>query len=264
MNTTIRLNQDQLDKYLATLNLRSGGGSGVDDVCVMQAVDYIASGGRSDQPECASPVIAAFMIGLNDRLNNERRQRLKRFIPRLVGTRGTEEQEQRRRYMLRDFAVRKLAPTWFELSGFSAAAQKLRDLPEVLDDSSKRVAIDTLRALRAMCWPTAPGYYGYYSAVYNAVRAAVEKALKEKKSATADAADAATAAAADAAAADATVPKYGTPAYWAWRDNLRAKVREAVRARLEPKLGPAIERNMVLAEELIERLIAVGNEATPC
>lgn len=85
----IRFSPEQLQQYLASITLRSGSGASADDVCVMQAVDYIASGGTSDQPECASPVITAFMIGLNDRLNDERRQRLKRFIPQLVGTRGT-------------------------------------------------------------------------------------------------------------------------------------------------------------------------------
>jgi hypothetical protein len=319
--TKTHLAPEAIEKYLASLKLRCGPGSTADDICVMQAVDFVASGGMSAEPKCASPTITAFMIKLNDCLNNERRQSLKRFIPLLVSTRGTPAQERRREFMLRDWAVRRLAPTWFELGGFGIAAQKLRDLPEVLDAESKRVAVDALRVLRSECWPNLP-YYSWYSNVYEAVRVSVEKELKKPKPAVAaavavavdavavdDAAAVAVAAAAvvavaaavavdavaavdvavaavdaaaavdavavaaavaavavvvdavvvdaAAAAAVAVAAKYGTAAYWAWRDNLRAKVRSAVRVRLAPHLGSAIERNMVLVEELIEGLIAV-------
>lgn len=170
---TTRLDPEALKTFLDRIKLRHGTGQSDSDLCVMQAVDYISSGGLSDKPECASPALTDFMIGLNDRLNDTRRQRLKKFIPQLVGTRGTQAQEQTRRYMMRDWAVRKFAPTWFELAGFPVAAQKLRDLPEVLDEASKDVAVRTIQALRGECFPDVP-YYAwysskYYSRVYDAV-----------------------------------------------------------------------------------------------
>ena len=42
----------------------------------------------SDAPECAEPVIAAFLRALNDRLGHHERQRLVPYAAAVVGTRG--------------------------------------------------------------------------------------------------------------------------------------------------------------------------------
>lgn len=66
------------------------------EMCVMEAVAYVAGERWSDAPACASPVIGAFLRAWNDCLPDDDRQTLKRYIPRLVGSNGTAEQENAR------------------------------------------------------------------------------------------------------------------------------------------------------------------------
>jgi hypothetical protein len=54
--------------------------------CVMSLVAHLAGEGLTDRPRCASPLVRAFAIPVNDRMPREARQRLKPFAPRLVGT----------------------------------------------------------------------------------------------------------------------------------------------------------------------------------
>ena len=64
---------------LATLpSLGAGAHSGPDDgMCVMEAVSYIAGEPWSDAPQCACPVITAFLVSWNDALSsNAERDRL--------------------------------------------------------------------------------------------------------------------------------------------------------------------------------------------
>jgi hypothetical protein len=69
--------------------------SGVGDLekglCIMQAVDYISSGGTKDHPECACQILTEYCIRINDRFTDEDRQKLKPLIPMLVGTRVDED-----------------------------------------------------------------------------------------------------------------------------------------------------------------------------
>lgn len=51
---------------LDTLQLAFGGHDPGDDMCVMEAVAYLAGEPWSDRPECASPVIGAFLRSWND------------------------------------------------------------------------------------------------------------------------------------------------------------------------------------------------------
>ena len=54
--------------------------------CVMSLVAHLAGEGRTDRPACASPLIRAFAIPVNDHMPRGARQRLKPFAPRLIGT----------------------------------------------------------------------------------------------------------------------------------------------------------------------------------
>src|SRR5690606_35073930 len=63
----------------------------------MEAVAWIAGEPHSDTPECTCPVIAKFIRSWNDALPDEDRTRLLRpLLPALIGTRGSEEIEDRR------------------------------------------------------------------------------------------------------------------------------------------------------------------------
>jgi hypothetical protein len=79
------------------------------EMCVMEAVAYVAGEPWSDHPACACPVITAFAMVINDRLGDDFRQRLLPYVPRLVNTRSTPEIELRRAYRVADWAVRRFA-----------------------------------------------------------------------------------------------------------------------------------------------------------
>jgi hypothetical protein len=54
--------------------------------CVMQAIDWLEYGGMTDTPKCVCHVIRRVAIAINDCLNDNERQALKNYIPRLVGS----------------------------------------------------------------------------------------------------------------------------------------------------------------------------------
>jgi hypothetical protein len=119
---------------LETLNLKSGGHQQNDEgaMCVMEAVAYIAGEPWSDSPQCASPVISAFLRSYNDSVRDEIRQTLKQFIPRLVGTRGSAALEERRSLIAADWLVRVHTPTWLRLAGLIEQAAAFESLPEIV------------------------------------------------------------------------------------------------------------------------------------
>lgn len=56
-------------------------------MCVMEAVAYYADEKHTDSPKCAHPILASVAMTINDAASDADRQKLKRFIPLLVGTR---------------------------------------------------------------------------------------------------------------------------------------------------------------------------------
>jgi hypothetical protein len=58
-----------------------------DTACLMSLVARLAGEEHTDGPRCASPVITAFVIPVNDRMPFDARQRLKPFAPRIINTR---------------------------------------------------------------------------------------------------------------------------------------------------------------------------------
>jgi hypothetical protein len=102
---------------LDSLVLRSGAHiSPSDGVSLMEAVSDLAGEPWSNSPSCTSPVIAAYARSLNDWLPDDQRQRLKAYIPRLVGT-AEPDLEVRRAFACADAAVRVFAPLAFKAAG---------------------------------------------------------------------------------------------------------------------------------------------------
>ena len=100
---------------LATITLKSGSHATREEgVCAMEAVAWLAGEPHSDAPECASPVIAAFLRSWNDNLpTDEDRQRLLRpLVPLVIGTRADNATELWRSYMALDWLVRVHTPAW--------------------------------------------------------------------------------------------------------------------------------------------------------
>ncbi|HEY8988190.1 MAG TPA: hypothetical protein VIM39_04150, partial [Candidatus Limnocylindrales bacterium] len=111
---------------LDTVVLGSGAHTSASDgVSLMEAVSALAGEPWSNSPSCTSPVIAAYARSLNDWLPDDERQRLKAYIPRLVGT-AEPDLEVRRGFACADAAVRVFAPLAFAAAGLVEEAAKLR------------------------------------------------------------------------------------------------------------------------------------------
>jgi hypothetical protein len=125
---------------LDTLVLRSGTHSSPSDgVSLMEAVSALAGEPWSNRPSCTSPVIAAYARSLNDWLADDARQRLKAYIPRLVGT-AEPDLELRRAFTCADAAVRVFAPLAFAAAGLVKEGLKLGALAPVDRESGRSAA----------------------------------------------------------------------------------------------------------------------------
>lgn len=95
--------------YLEPLRLEQGAHDAPNNrlvrACVMEAVAYVAGEPWSDSPECASPVLGAFLRSWNDSLSDEDRQMLKPLIPRLVGSKASKRVEEKRAWMATDWRL---------------------------------------------------------------------------------------------------------------------------------------------------------------
>jgi hypothetical protein len=247
------MNGERVDvgRLAEVTELHHGGHSPGERMCAMEAVAYIAGEPWSDHPQCASPVIAAFMRSWNDSLPDDKRNALLLpLIPKLVGTRGTPELEERRSLMAADWLVRVHTPAWLRLAKLDAQADMLERLPEITSMAqvpSIRGPIEAVRkdaaAARDAAWDAA------WAAAWDAARdAAWAAAWDAAWDAARDAArDAAWAAARDAA--------------WdaAW-DAARDAARDAAWAAAWDALKPTTEKLQASALELIERMIGATHE----
>ncbi len=112
-------------------------------VCAMEAAAWLAGEPHSDSPQCACPVVAAFVRSWNDALqtDEERNRLLKPLIPRLVGSRSTKAVEERRGWLAIDWLIRTFAPEWLSLvHDLSPHAEALRNLPEIVNGESVTLA----------------------------------------------------------------------------------------------------------------------------
>lgn len=54
--------------------------------CVMEYVAFVAGERHTARPECVDPYLVNVMWAINDHLNDVERQKLKRYVDRLIGT----------------------------------------------------------------------------------------------------------------------------------------------------------------------------------
>ena len=135
-----------------TITLSRGShGSREAGMCAMELVAYVANEPHSDHPQCACPVITQFCISLNDRWDDETRNRLlKPVLPLVVGTRSTSAIENQRAIMIYDWLTRTYTPAFLELcEATKADAATVRALPEIVDEASARLAIVVLGPIKA-------------------------------------------------------------------------------------------------------------------
>ncbi len=197
------------------LRLENGSHQGPDEgVCLMEAVAWLAREPHSDEPKCVCPVLGAFGRDLNDRLDVERRGRLKPLIPALVGT-ASDGQAEARGFMAMDWIVRTYTPAWLRLARLDTDAEGLESLPEIVNMETLDAARGRLGAVRrsdgVAAWAATRA--AAWAAAWDAAGDAAWAATRAAAGAAAwDAAGAAAWAAARAAAVDATRAAAGAAA----------------------------------------------------
>ena len=129
------------DLDLDTLVLERGRHAYADQgMNVLEAVSVIGGEKFSDRPRSVSPVIAAFLKDWNDELEDDARQELKKFIPRIAGSVLTQDIEEFRTWLTVDWLVRVQAPVWLNAADLGEFAQALADQdPVVFPDQARAV-----------------------------------------------------------------------------------------------------------------------------
>jgi hypothetical protein len=119
----VRMHLDlRLERALERVELVTGVGTrDAGRLCVMSLVACLAGEEHSDSPTCASPLIRAFAIPLNDNMPHAARQRLKPFAPRILGTQ--DGQDAVRAELLRQALANEILP---RLGGASRPAPTRR------------------------------------------------------------------------------------------------------------------------------------------
>ena len=84
-------------------------------------------------PVDTSQTLHAYAIRLNDALPTDRRQQLKAYRDRFVGTAGQPIADKRAAYMCVDWLIRTYTPAWLRLAGLNEHADALAFAPEVTD-----------------------------------------------------------------------------------------------------------------------------------
>lgn len=119
-----RINKKRLAKVIRK-SLDSGGHAGPKDgFCVMEAVSYVSGEEWSDSPKCACPFLTSLAISINDNGTDKRRQKLKKLIPHIVGTRDGRKESKRRKLVTLKILLNILPPILRKL-GLRAEAKKI-------------------------------------------------------------------------------------------------------------------------------------------
>lgn len=126
-----------------------------DGVCAMEALAWIAGEPHSDAPQCACPVIGAFLRTWNDSLRDDetRTRVLRPILPVLLNTRSTAAVERRRSYLALDWLAREHTPAWLSLrDDLKAHAVALRGLKPLDSPEACREAQPVLDSAWAAAW----------------------------------------------------------------------------------------------------------------
>lgn len=148
---------DRLEK-IAAVTLEAGVHEADSHFCIMEAVAFVAGEPWSDQPQCTSPVIGAFLRSWNDVLDDTDRQLLKPLIPQVIGTRTTSEDEEVRAWLAVDFSVRTITPAFMRLAGLTDGADALagvQPLTGVEASNAARGELERARSASAAAWDAA-------------------------------------------------------------------------------------------------------------
>ena len=165
---------ERLDQ-LEALTLDSGAHASFEQgACIMEAAAWVAGETFSDHPKCVCPVIGAFLRAWNDGVDNDFRQRLKPYIPLVIGTADSHSQE--RSWLAMDWMIREYLPTWLELAKITDIAAALRKSPPILGPT----ALGNVTGLLASASEqSAAAWAAAWDAAWDAARAAVRAAVRD-------------------------------------------------------------------------------------
>jgi hypothetical protein len=113
------------------------------EACLFDAGMWLVYGKIGDDPPCSCPIIRRYAIGLNDRMPDSQRQRLKPFILRVVGNRDPEAEPARLRYIVLETA-RRVVSLAFDREWPTLAAE-MRSIP---DDATYAQVRDLMQKAR--------------------------------------------------------------------------------------------------------------------
>jgi hypothetical protein len=142
--------------------------------CFMEVAAWLAGEPHSDNPSCVSPVLRKLTIGLNDAWDDEQRQLLLPFLPRVVGTAG-DGRDEARSYLALDWLIRVYTPAWLELAGLSDEAGRLRGLHRITDRVTASAAGPVVRDAKSSA---AAARDAARAAAWDAARAAAQDAAR--------------------------------------------------------------------------------------
>lgn len=97
----------------------------------LELAAWFAHEPHSDHPTSVSPVLASFVRWWAAGLDDEHLQRLKAYVPRMVGTAGDEGADRHRCWAATDWLVREQATAWLRAAGLVEAAERLAAVGEL-------------------------------------------------------------------------------------------------------------------------------------
>ena len=211
------------EEYLSSLHLRGGAGSGQEgDCCALQERRrWSGLDSKSyDVPETDSQVCGRFMVRLQDAIKDQevRDRLIPPLIVKLVGSAGSKDLEQRRSWLAVDWALRDVAPAYFDMSPELAThAAALRALPEITSKETAEAAHSVRSTARAAAWELRQSKLATF-------REQLRIELTKRMPAEAEAAAVEVVAVAAAAAVAAEVVAVGSARYWQIRNAVYAAV----------------------------------------
>lgn len=136
-------------------------------MCIMEAVAYFNKEPHSDKPKCACPALTAFIIQINDSMNDEERSMLKPYILKLIGTR--DGHSYKRAKILARSAIVEITPSVMRLIGLDELAKNLeRFKDQAIDDfdwaAARDAAYAAYTAARSAAYDDDDAYTAYYAA----------------------------------------------------------------------------------------------------
>src|SRR6266498_3757745 len=202
-----------------------------------------------ERPPDMSPVLHRMGMRLNDALPDDKRQKLKRFLPRgghspLAGTRDDGLDGQRGR-LATDWVLRTATPLWLDAADQPEWASRLRELGPTTDQDSYDAAWSVARDIRAEA-RTLRG---------ERLKKLPTKALVAAVAAVAAAVDAAVAAAAAAVDAAAAAAAAADADKWATYHKTHTATDATAQAHIQQRYGPTIAATQDSAIDLYTRLV---------